>query len=927
MDYPDPEEEFELMHAEELEMMREMEEDLYPGPDVASKSKRSLDFSSPKQASEPPQESQLRLDTRAKSPIHPLLPHPSSAPHRRSLTPLHPPLCEIRSNETVDDHNFSGTSAGECSILKDAHLHAHKKRKVEELFGDISDIYQDDTLMECRSSKKRKEATLESDAQLIARIKTQRQIQKQAQNVVSDFHSADINKSSCGVTSRVPSYPFVPVTLSNGDRMYARLRTEQYMEQQIGNITAQSRTAGLLSVPYQTVWEQVQEYILKRTEAVEEVDAGCEVAKDSDLSTADLWVEKYKPRKYIELLSDEGANRTILHWLKLWDKVVFNRERKVKQRVKEDDKKAKNFTFDTSGKVRLHLEKKFQKAVLNKDLDEHGCPQQKIALLCGPPGLGKTTLAHVVGLHAGYNVVEMNASDDRSPEVFRTQLEAATQMKAVMGTSPRPNCLILDEIDGAPAQSIDVLIKFVTGKLVKSKKKGQTSAGSVLKRPVICICNDIYVPALRALRQIALIVPFPPTDSSRLAQRLMEISRKQRIRTDMGALMALADKTSNDIRSCLSVLHFFKSQKKDIRVTDVQKNNIGQKDIHKGLFAVWQDIFQIHRPKRGMSHNFNKHESYEIQFGDTSLGSRMQYILRSVQCCGDYDRLAQGVYENFPNLTSRDSHLDIVCFGLEWFCLSDVFSHKIKTTQNYVLLPYQPYSFVMWHFLFASYSWPKITYPNTGYEVMVREQRCKQVVKELMEGMSPIVRVHSNPAHLLFDTLSPLLQILVPTLRPVSSHLYSTREMHELNHIVSIMIDYNLNYVQERTQEGGYVYKLNPYVEDLTLFPGVKQTRFLSYAAKQLIAREVDLEKLRRAEKQFAVSAPISKKSAGNAPALPDQQLKPKPIIEMPSRNRIVRLLEFDLFVFSNSSMFVFSNSSLFVFSNSSLLAFSNSKF
>ena len=33
----------------------------------------------------------------------------------------------------------------------------------------------------------------------------------------------------------------------------------------------------------------------------------------------------------------------------------------------------------------------------------------QVALLCGPPGLGKTTLAHVIAQHAGYNVVEMNA--------------------------------------------------------------------------------------------------------------------------------------------------------------------------------------------------------------------------------------------------------------------------------------------------------------------------------------------------------------------------------------------------------------------------------------------------------------------------------------------------------------------------------------
>ena len=29
--------------------------------------------------------------------------------------------------------------------------------------------------------------------------------------------------------------------------------------------------------------------------------------------------------------------------------------------------------------------------------------------MSGPPGLGKTTLAHIVAKHAGYNVVEMNA--------------------------------------------------------------------------------------------------------------------------------------------------------------------------------------------------------------------------------------------------------------------------------------------------------------------------------------------------------------------------------------------------------------------------------------------------------------------------------------------------------------------------------------
>ena len=63
------------------------------------------------------------------------------------------------------------------------------------------------------------------------------------------------------------------------------------------------------------------------------------------------------------------------------------------------------------------------------ELDDLNRPKQKCALLYGPPGLGKTTLAHIIAATAGYNAVEMNASDDRSLEKFQQKLESATQMR------------------------------------------------------------------------------------------------------------------------------------------------------------------------------------------------------------------------------------------------------------------------------------------------------------------------------------------------------------------------------------------------------------------------------------------------------------------------------------------------------------------
>lgn len=80
--------------------------------------------------------------------------------------------------------------------------------------------------------------------------------------------------------------------------------------------------------------------------------------------------------------------------------------------------------------------------------------------MSGPPGFGKTTLAHVIAKQAGYNIIEINASDDRTGTAVKSKIKAALEMQAIirvnagdnsMTMTQKPNLVIIDEIDGASA--------------------------------------------------------------------------------------------------------------------------------------------------------------------------------------------------------------------------------------------------------------------------------------------------------------------------------------------------------------------------------------------------------------------------------------------------------------------------------------------
>lgn len=684
-----------------------------------------------------------------------------------------------------------------------------------------------------------------------------------------------LTAANCYAQKRPPAIgDYITVTDSTGNRVYLNKKDDEIKAPDPRAFRNSQNGLGLLAVPIEVMKEQITErrhqQVVEESQrltellnsgidpellAEDQTDSGVDGdSGDDEGSSSRLWVDQFSPRHYTELLSDDFTNRCLLKWLKLWDTVVFGRERKARPTHSDVRLNVTNAQNQNQSQ-RFKTKSQITEEILEAELDQYKRPKFKVALLSGPPGLGKTTLAHIIAKHAGYNVVEINASDDRSAELFQKRIDTATQMKSVLGANEKPNCLIIDEIDGAPAAAINILLATVNRKdsregeesgvnALKKKKKKQ----SVLLRPIICICNDLYVPALRPLRQQAFLLAFPQTLPSRLAQRLTEITRRQGMKADTGTLMALCEKTDNDIRACINTLQFLHSRgQKHLDQCSVTSMSVGLKDQNKGLFSVWQEIFQLPRLKRKRIGG-DPFGGFD-ESGPKDGTQRLQNILHLVSSNGELEKLTQGLYDNFLSMKLKDPGMLGVCSGLDWLSFSDLLNECILHGQNYSLMRYLPFLPAAFHYLYAANSVPRINYPHSNYEALTKTQHTKNALLAMLNDIPPAVQSRVCVNTLCLDIITLLLELISPKLRPVNPQLYSTREKQQLCDLIATMINYNLTYRQDRTPEGQYTYVLEPNIEDVVRFPGLPPRRQLTYQVKQLIARETELEKMRRMER------------------------------------------------------------------------------
>ena len=215
--------------------------------------------------------------------------------------------------------------------------------------------------------------------------------------------------------------------------------------------------------------------------------------------------------------------------------------------------------------------------------------------------------------------------------------------------------------------------------------------------------------------------------------------------------------------------------------------------------------------------------------------------------CGEYDRLVQGVFENYLAMKFKDTGMQGVVSGLEWMVHFDLLHQEAIKSQAWALMGHFCFPLVATHLLFASTTKQRVLFPTQQTDVTTRLSRSQQMIESVTGEMEPTARAYCSSSTLLRDILPTILSVIQPTLRPVNKQLFSAKEKQELANVVAVHIAYNITYQQERNMEtGAYEYRMDPDVEGVVCFPNTRRLTSLSYGTKQLISHEIELERMRR---------------------------------------------------------------------------------
>lgn len=514
-----------------------------------------------------------------------------------------------------------------------------------------------------------------------------------------------------------------------------------------------------------------------------------------------LWAERHAPKSFVDLLSPEQTNREVLHWLKGWDKVVFNKD--------PPPATMKKFYSDRYAEKTGYKGKRHEHNETHVALDALKRPKEKILLLSGPPGSGKTTLAHVVAKHCGYQPIEINASDDRSASTLKVKLADALYTQSVFGKK-KPTCVILDEIDGSHNGGDG---KGAVWMLLNMTKDSKFRAP--LMRPVIAICNDLYATALKPLRNVAKVFRMKQPPTNQITARVRDVCVKEKVDAEPRAIALIVDRVDHDIRAALNAVQLIAKTSSKVTLRDVVFSRGGEKDSKSPAWTMWQDLLR------------GRHTFPRARIEGGARKTHLDKMRDRLETFGDNDSVFDGLFENLPHVGFQDGTMYRMMNAIDSVLDGAMFQYKSFATGENSLRNYATECALAVHSCatHAGVLTDAMQWPKTGRAIKEKNSRM-DVLNSRRDAVDLSIR-HVSIDRDVMETLPFLNTLIAPELRSVAATFMTEDEKQTLKSTVVLMREQGLNYKPAATKYGEQSWRagacalvLEPPIDDFTKFGG-----------------------------------------------------------------------------------------------------------
>ena len=273
-----------------------------------------------------------------------------------------------------------------------------------------------------------------------------------------------------------------------------------------------------------------------------------------------------------------------------------------------------------------------------------GIPEKRAVLLYGPPGIGKTSSAHALARDLAWEVIELNASDQRTAGVIEKIAGSAASMNTFFGEK---RLIILDEADNIHGSADRGGMRAIAG-IIKSTLQ-----------PIVLIANDVYG-LTPTIRNLCLEIKFGSVQSRSMISALNKVCESEGISCNSEVVQKIAENAGGDFRSAMNDLQAATIGKKVLEAKDISTSD---RDIRKNIFKVMETIFKSTDYKKALEVTRSLDESPED--------------------------LVHWIDENLPiQYSCKDSKIEDIRTGFGYLSRADLYLGRVKKRQNYRMWRY-----------------------------------------------------------------------------------------------------------------------------------------------------------------------------------------------------------------------------------------------